>query len=314
MFVQLSIRGFPVRVWQCDTQAEMEKGLIGVSRLDDDEGLMLPSGTGGLHTVGMMIPIDVIWLDSAGNALAVDQNVMPNLRVPQKGVFAIELAGGWLARHGGTRQVTGGCGGAKQPTTGQAGGCGCGCNGGNGAIERGLVQAGYLLGQGAMQGKLAALPDMLAAITQAGGMPVHNVPAPNGQQYVGARGGHMSPMHRASPAAMHGATAIERSLYGMHTPHGMMTQLVGAGGHGGAFHGGALYGGAPHGGGFGGGHPHHGGHHGGHHPHHGHGFGPWGWGGAWYPGWAWWDWGYDCDPCDPCDPYCPDYDPTLNCT
>jgi uncharacterized membrane protein (UPF0127 family) len=152
--VDLSIRGYPVSVWQCDTAAECQKGLLGVKSLSDAKALMLPSGPNGLHTIGMSIPIDILWTDKNGNVVNVEQNVPSGLRVTKKGDFAIELAGGWLQRHP-----------VKQAVTG----CGCGDDGLT------LAQAGYLMDQGAAQAKIDSLPSMFQAIAEAGGLPVTQV-------------------------------------------------------------------------------------------------------------------------------------------
>lgn len=99
MLVELEIRGATIRVWQCESDAESAQGLTGCAALDDDEGLMLPADR-GLHTMGMMFPIDIVWLSEDGQTLAVDENVAPGwAKLPSKGPYALELAGGWFQRH-----------------------------------------------------------------------------------------------------------------------------------------------------------------------------------------------------------------------
>lgn len=95
--VYLQIRGAPIFVYQCETQDEAMQGLIGTV-IDDDEGLMLEAHE-GVHTFGMEMPIDVVWMSEDGTTLAIDENVPPERMVTAKGDVALELRGGWFQRH-----------------------------------------------------------------------------------------------------------------------------------------------------------------------------------------------------------------------
>ena len=104
--IHMLVRGYPLSVWDCDTQDQCARGLLGVI-IDDSKGLMLPSGSLGLHTHGMSMPLDVIWYDRNGQAVAVDTNVPSGVNLPSKGEYALELRGGWISRHPRHGQVTG---------------------------------------------------------------------------------------------------------------------------------------------------------------------------------------------------------------
>lgn len=282
-FIQLQLRGLPIRVYQAESEEEANSGLLGML-LQDDEGFMLPASN-GIHTMGMAAPIDIVWLDQNGVTLAVDESVMPGQVVEAKGPFAVELMGGWFARH-------------PACSCAAPGACAC-TDGGAGAqfvgqnyMERpgpmGMHPAGYSQG--------ARGPGPMSR----GGHGGHRVRgdvqfagAPRGGG--GGGGGHAGPGGRgAGPHAHAGPGA--HAFGGGGGPHAHVGPGPGPGPHG------------HHGGGHGGhGHGHGHGHHHGHHDH-GRDFffgGVWGgWG-----GWPWWDWGYDCDPRNP---DCPNYDPTLD--
>ncbi len=120
MILDMLLRGQPIKVYKCETEEEAKQGLQGCP-IDDDEGLLLPGGS-GLHTFNVPHALDVIWLDQNGKTLAVDERVAPERMVPSKGPLALELKGGWFQRHP-VPQVTGACGGccascAKQQVTG----------------------------------------------------------------------------------------------------------------------------------------------------------------------------------------------------
>ena len=52
------------------------KGLLGVRRLEGDEGLLI-TATNSIHTHFMSIPIDVLYIDAAGLVVDMDRNLPP---------------------------------------------------------------------------------------------------------------------------------------------------------------------------------------------------------------------------------------------
>lgn len=73
------------------------KGLLGRSRLEDGEGLLLNSCQ-AIHTIGMQFPIDVAFLDGGGIVMATYHRLRPNRRTAwhRGAVWALELPAGTL--------------------------------------------------------------------------------------------------------------------------------------------------------------------------------------------------------------------------
>ncbi|MEE9240542.1 MAG: DUF192 domain-containing protein [bacterium] len=76
------------------------KGLLG-STLGDDEGLYITPGS-SIHTIGMSYPIDVVFLDAAGKALALYHRLKPwRMTHWIRGASGVlELPEGTLEKHG----------------------------------------------------------------------------------------------------------------------------------------------------------------------------------------------------------------------
>lgn len=76
-------------------------GLLGTSQLPDGHGLLIQPG-GGIHTVGMKYPIDVVFLDVGHMVLGIAAEVAPNrIRLAPRGCASVlELNAGAAARHG----------------------------------------------------------------------------------------------------------------------------------------------------------------------------------------------------------------------
>jgi uncharacterized membrane protein (UPF0127 family) len=74
------------------------RGLLGRSHLPRGAGLLIRP-CGGIHTLGMRFPIDVIFLDPAGAVLAIARRVVPWRIAPgPRGTQAVlEVQSGWLA-------------------------------------------------------------------------------------------------------------------------------------------------------------------------------------------------------------------------
>jgi uncharacterized protein len=74
-------------------------GLLGRKALDNDEGMLFWPG-GGVHTLGMRSPIDVVFMDGEYRVLKVCPEVRPlRMRMaPRRTRFTLELAGGRLAQ------------------------------------------------------------------------------------------------------------------------------------------------------------------------------------------------------------------------
>lgn len=86
-----------------------EKGLSGVAKLGGDEGLLMVFEEDGLHGIwmkDMLMPIDIIWLDSSKKVIHLVRDADPELstevvytpRKPSR--YVIELASGSIKQHG----------------------------------------------------------------------------------------------------------------------------------------------------------------------------------------------------------------------
>lgn len=73
------------------------RGLLGRAALTDDEALVI-APTQGIHTFGMRVAIDVVFVDRGGTVLAVSPAVPPcRVRLCWRAFAAIELAAGRTA-------------------------------------------------------------------------------------------------------------------------------------------------------------------------------------------------------------------------
>ena len=72
-------------------------GLLARTTIRPDEGVWITSCR-AIHTIGMRVSIDVIFLDRAGHVIRVEQNVKPNrIALSCKGAKGVvELGGGAL--------------------------------------------------------------------------------------------------------------------------------------------------------------------------------------------------------------------------
>ena len=89
------------RVEVADTSMRRLFGLLGRRGIDAGEGLwIMPSS--GVHTMGMMFPIDVVGLDRKGTVLKLWQNLVPFrvTSVSLKMHSVIEMKSGWIAENG----------------------------------------------------------------------------------------------------------------------------------------------------------------------------------------------------------------------
>ena len=74
--------------------AERMRGLLGRDRLDDDEALWI-APCNAVHTVGMRMPIDVVFLSRNGTVLSVHDTVRPNrFRLHWRAAAVVELRAG----------------------------------------------------------------------------------------------------------------------------------------------------------------------------------------------------------------------------
>ena len=83
------------------TAMERRRGLIGRAALARGEGLVLP-GTKSIHTFGMRFPIDVLFLDSEGNAIHLMGKIKRSRVSPLvwRSAMALEMPPGILAQTG----------------------------------------------------------------------------------------------------------------------------------------------------------------------------------------------------------------------
>lgn len=88
------------RTTQTVRSAERLRGLLGRSRLDDDEALWIASCS-AVHTIGMRMPIDIVLLARDGSVLAVHGDVGPGrFRMHWRARAVVELAAGCAAALG----------------------------------------------------------------------------------------------------------------------------------------------------------------------------------------------------------------------
>jgi hypothetical protein len=94
-------RTVAARIVRADTLFARTAGLLGRSSLEDDEG-MLFENCAAVHTLGMRMPIDVLFLDGDGVVVHVEASARPwRAYVGAPGArMVIELAEGACARRG----------------------------------------------------------------------------------------------------------------------------------------------------------------------------------------------------------------------
>jgi uncharacterized membrane protein (UPF0127 family) len=94
----LLIAGRPLNVGIPETVEEAKRGLLGMTMLEDTKGLSYrPAPV--LHTWGMKMEIDILWLDDDGNVLATDEDVPADQVIAPRTSWAVEVAGGWVRRN-----------------------------------------------------------------------------------------------------------------------------------------------------------------------------------------------------------------------
>ncbi|MGR4064275.1 MAG: DUF192 domain-containing protein [Vulcanimicrobiaceae bacterium] len=94
-------RTVAARIVRADTLFARTAGLLGRSRLNDDEGMVF-ANCGAVHTMGMRMPIDVLFLDGDGVVVHVEPCARPwRAYVGAPGAHTVvELAGGACERRG----------------------------------------------------------------------------------------------------------------------------------------------------------------------------------------------------------------------
>ena len=94
----IQVAGYRINIAVPETIEEAARGLLNTMSLSDSTGLSYnPAPT--LHTYGMLMPIDVLWLDENGQLVAFDEMVPPAQLISPKSIWAVEVAGGWCARN-----------------------------------------------------------------------------------------------------------------------------------------------------------------------------------------------------------------------
>jgi uncharacterized protein len=70
-------------------------GLAGLRAVPPATALLLPQ-TRSIHTCGMRLPLDLIWLDDAGRVVRIDRGVRPwRVRGCRAAVAVVELPSRW---------------------------------------------------------------------------------------------------------------------------------------------------------------------------------------------------------------------------
>lgn len=94
----LLVGGRPLNLAIPETEEEARTGLLRVRALDDTFGLSYrPAPV--LHTFGMVMEIDILWLDAEGNLVAMDERVPADKLIAPRTAWAVEVAGGWVERN-----------------------------------------------------------------------------------------------------------------------------------------------------------------------------------------------------------------------
>lgn len=98
----------PYRLSVADDDISRQKGLSGVTELGKNEGLLMVFDTDEKHGIwmkDMLIPIDILWLDSNKKVIYIVQDAQPELSTsevftPNKPArYVIELASGSAKQH-----------------------------------------------------------------------------------------------------------------------------------------------------------------------------------------------------------------------
>lgn len=104
---KVSLGGQELVVSVADTTASQERGLGGVNKLGDNEGMLFvfsaPSRT-GFWMKDMLIPIDIIWFDANRRIVDVWEDAQPDsypeVRVPRSlAQYVLEVQSGFYNKH-----------------------------------------------------------------------------------------------------------------------------------------------------------------------------------------------------------------------
>jgi uncharacterized membrane protein (UPF0127 family) len=78
--INLRLKNKLIRVWVANDNETRERGLSGVSKLKQDEGMLFVFKDDDKHAVwmkGMLFPIDVIWFDTNWKVVGFVENATP---------------------------------------------------------------------------------------------------------------------------------------------------------------------------------------------------------------------------------------------
>ena len=96
-----------------DTFRSRLRGLLGTDEMPAHHALLLTS-TSSVHTLGMRMPLDLVWVDGAGGLVGLDEGVTPGQQRRCRGAAAVlEVASGSgprfaaLVREGAVAMMTG---------------------------------------------------------------------------------------------------------------------------------------------------------------------------------------------------------------
>lgn len=79
-YVELEINGEEYRLEVADTNAKRMRGLMNVGNLPENTGMLFVFDIEGIHPFWMkntLIPLDIIWLNSAGDVVYLKENAEP---------------------------------------------------------------------------------------------------------------------------------------------------------------------------------------------------------------------------------------------
>lgn len=85
------------------TAAQMHSGLAKRDMVPPGTGMLFLHPDGGLHVYTMRemrVPLDIVWIDGAGQILEITANVQPGVDVLGSGAYVLEIAAGEAARLG----------------------------------------------------------------------------------------------------------------------------------------------------------------------------------------------------------------------
>lgn len=105
--VDVMLGGMPLRIVIADTTATRYRGLSGIQRLEDDEGMLFVFDRPDILEFWMKdmeIPLDIMWFDEEGTLIHIEENLSPetyptSFAAPDPALYVLEVRAGFIAEH-----------------------------------------------------------------------------------------------------------------------------------------------------------------------------------------------------------------------